>query len=182
VDEATPPAPGQERSQRRLAAEQAWAGFADSRAVDIFRLAGIYGPGRSTFDDLRAGRARRIIRPGHAFGRIHRDDIVAAILAAAAQPLRPGVRVLNLNDDEPAEPALVVEEAARLLGVEPPPALPFAEAERTMSPMGRSFWAESRRVASAKTQAALGLRWRYPTFREGLRAILAEEGADGAGE
>jgi nucleoside-diphosphate-sugar epimerase len=181
VDEATPPAPGQERSQRRLAAEQAWAAFADTRAVDLFRLAGIYGPGRSALDDLRAGRARRVVKPGHAFGRIHRDDIAAAILAAVGQTLPPGVRVLNLNDDEPAEPSLVVEQAARLLDMHPPPAVPFAEAEAKMTPMGRSFWAESRRVSSAGTQRALGLRWRYPTFREGLRAILAEEGRDGSG-
>jgi nucleoside-diphosphate-sugar epimerase len=180
VDEATPPAPGQERSFRRLAAEQAFAALADRRAVDIFRLAGIYGPGRSAFDELRAGRARRIEKAGHAFGRIHRDDIVAAVLAAVRQNLPPGVRVLNLNDDEPAEPAQVIEEAARLLGVAPPPAIPFAEA--AMSPMGRSFWAERRRVASAKTQAALGLRWRFPTFREGLRAILAEERENGPGQ
>jgi nucleoside-diphosphate-sugar epimerase len=181
VDEATPPAPGQERSQRRLAAEQAWAAFADTRAVDLFRLAGIYGPGRSALDDLRAGRARRVSKPGHAFGRIHRDDIVAAILAAVGQTLPHGVRVLNLNDDEPAEPSLVVEEAARLLNLRPPPAVPFAEAEAKMTAMGRSFWAESRRVSSAGTQRALGLRWRYPSFREGLRAILAEEGGDGPG-
>jgi nucleoside-diphosphate-sugar epimerase len=180
VDESTPPAPGQERSQRRLAAERAWSELADTRAVDLFRLAGIYGPGRSALDDLRAGRARRIVKPGHEFGRIHRDDIVAAVLAAAGQTLPPGVRVLNLNDAEPAEPAAVVEEAARLLGIAPPPAVPFAEAEAAMSPMARGFWAESRRVASAGTQAALGLRWRYPTFREGLRAILAEERADNA--
>jgi len=182
VDEATPAAPGQERSRRRLAAEQAWAAFADGRAVDIFRLAGIYGPGRSAFDDLRAGRARRLVKPGHAFGRIHRDDIVFATLAAISQDLPPGVRILNLNDDAPAEPALVVEEAARLLGVAPPPAVPFAEAEAGMSPMARSFWAESRRVSSAATQAALGLRWRYPTYREGLRAILAEQREHGAAE
>jgi nucleoside-diphosphate-sugar epimerase len=178
VDEATPPAPGQERSRRRLAAEHAWAAFGERRAVDIFRLAGIYGPGRSALDDLRAGRARRLVKAGHAFGRIHRDDIVLAVLAAMAQPPPHGVRVLNLNDDEPAEPALVVEEAARLLGIDPPPPVPFAEAEARMSPMARSFWAESRRVSSAATQAALGLRWRFPTYREGLRGILAEEGGD----
>jgi nucleoside-diphosphate-sugar epimerase len=182
VDETTPPAPGQERSQRRLAAEQAWTAFADTRAVDLFRLAGIYGPGRSTFDDLRAGRARRVDKPGHAFGRIHRDDIVAAVLAAVAQDPPPGVRALNLNDDEPVEPARVVEEAARLLGLTPPPLIPFAEIEARMTPMGRSFWAESRRVAAARTQAELGLRWRFPTYREGLRGILAEEAADGPGQ
>jgi len=175
VDEATPAAPGQERSRRRLAAEQAWGALADHVAVDIFRVAGIYGPGRSALDDVRAGRARRVLRPGHAFGRIHRDDIAAAVLAALGQDRAPGLRVLNLNDDEPAEPAAVIEEAARLLGVAPPPAVPFAEAYERMSPMARSFWQESRRVSSAATQAALGLRWRYPSYREGLRAILAEE-------
>jgi nucleoside-diphosphate-sugar epimerase len=175
VDEATPPAPGQERGRRRLAAEHAWAAFAERKAVDIFRLAGIYGPGRSVLDELRTGRARRIDKAGHAFGRIHRDDIVAAVLAAVRQTLTPGVRILNLNDDEPAEPARVVEEAARLLGIDPPPAVPFAEAAARMTPIGRSFWAESRRVTSAATQQALGLRWRFPTFREGLSAILAEE-------
>ena len=178
VDEATPPNPGQDRSRRRLAAEQAWAAFANRVAVDLFRVAGIYGPGRSALDDLRAGRGRRVIKPGHAFGRIHRDDIATAVLAAARQTLPPGVRVLNLNDDEPAEAAMVVEEAARLLGVPPPPAVAFADAAARMSPMGLSFWQESRRVSSATTQAALGLRWRYPTFREGLRGILAEEGGD----
>ena len=178
VDETAPPSPGQDRSRRRLAAEQAWAALAERLAVDLFRVAGIYGPGRSPLDDLRAGRARRVIKPGHAFGRIHRDDIAAAVLAAIGQTLPPGVRVLNLNDDEPAEAAVVVEEAARLLGVEPPPPLPFADVAARMSPRGLSFWQESRRVSSAATQAALGLRWRYPTFREGLRGILAEEGRD----
>jgi nucleoside-diphosphate-sugar epimerase len=175
VDEATPPAPGQDRSGRRLAAEAAWAALADRRAVDLFRIAGIYGPGRSAFDDLRAGRARRIVKPGHMFGRIHLGDIVGATLAAIGQDRPPGVRVLNLNDDEPAETALVVEEAARLLGMPPPPAVPFADAEARMSPMARSFWAENRRVSSAATRAALGIGWRYPSFREGLAAILAEE-------
>jgi nucleoside-diphosphate-sugar epimerase len=175
VDEATPPAPGQERSRRRLAAELAWSALADHLAVDLFRVAGIYGPGRSALDDVRSGRARRVIRPGHAFGRIHRDDIAAAVVAAMRQDRAPGVRVLNLNDDEPAESAAVIEEAARLLGMAPPPAVAFAEAEARMSPMARSFWQESRRVSAAATQAALGLRWRYPSYREGLAGILAEE-------
>ena len=175
VNEATPPAPTQERGQRRLLAEDAWSVFAERCAVDIFRLAGIYGPGRSAFEDLRGGRARRIVKPGHAFGRIHVVDIVAAVLAAMRGHPPRGRRVFNLSDDEPAESAAVVEEAARLLGVEPPPAIPFAEAERMMSPLARSFWADNRKVSSAKTQAALGLAWRYPSYREGLRAILAEE-------
>ncbi len=180
VDEATTPAPSSERGRRRLAAEPAWARFADRRAVDIFRLAGIYGPGRSAFDELRAGTARRIVRPGHAFGRIHRDDIARAVVAAMRQEPAPGVRVLNLTDDGPAESAAVVTEAARLLGVPPPPELPFDQAWPAMSPMARSFWAERRTVSSAGTQQALGLRWRYPSYREGLRAILAEERGEGA--
>lgn len=180
VDEDSPPAPGQDRSVRRLAAERAWAALGERLAVDLFRVAGIYGPGRSAIEDLRAGRARRIVKPGHAFGRIHRDDIAAAVLAALRQDRPPGTRVLNLNDDEPAEASVVVEEAARLLGVAPPPAVDFAAAQARMTPMGLSFWQESRRVAAQKTQAALGLRWRYPTYREGLRAILqeTEHGAD----
>ncbi|RAI60039.1 Rossmann-fold NAD(P)-binding domain-containing protein [Roseicella frigidaeris] len=177
VDEATPPAPGQARSRRRLAAEEAWRAAAAGRALDLFRAAGIYGPGRSAFDDLRAGRARRIGKPGHLFGRIHRDDIAHAVLAALRQAPGPGVRVLHLADDEPAENARVVEEAARLLGLDPPPLVDFAAALPAMSPMARSFWAENRRIGNAATKAALGLAWRYPSYREGLRAILAEEGA-----
>jgi nucleoside-diphosphate-sugar epimerase len=179
VDEDTPPAPAAERSRRRVAAEHAWSALArEGRRVDLFRLAGIYGPGRSVFDDLRAGRSRRVIKPGHRFGRIHRDDIAAAVLAAMAQDAPPGARVLNLSDDAPAESAEVIAEAARLLGVPPPPEVPFADAVAAMSAMGRGFWSENRQVASAKTQAALGLTWRYPTYREGLRAILAEEGGN----
>ena len=180
VDEDTEPAPISDRSRRRLAAEEAWRRFADRCAVDIFRLAGIYGPGRSALDDVRAGKARRVIKPGHAFGRIHRDDIVRAVLAAMQQQRPPGARVLNLTDDAPTESAEVVAEAARLLGVAPPEAVPFEQAMTTMSPMARSFWAENRKVSSQRTQQALGLRWRYPSYREGLCAILVEERSQGA--
>lgn len=186
VEETTPPAPTQERTRRRVAAERDWAAIAGTGAgravaVDIFRVGGIYGPGRSAFDELREGTARRTIKPGHAFSRIHRDDIALAVLAAmrTAAPGGAGHRVLHLVDDAPAESALVVEEAARLLGVAPPPAIPFEEAVRSMSPMARSFWAENRRVANAATKAALGIAWRYPSYREGLRAILAEETGQG---
>jgi nucleoside-diphosphate-sugar epimerase len=175
VDERTPPAPGSDRSRWRVAAEQHWQDIAQQRPIDIFRLAGIYGPGRSAFDTLRAGRALRVIKPGHAFGRIHRDDIARAVVAAMLQPYQPGVRLFNLADNEPAESADVLAEAARLLGVPPPPEVPFAQAWATMSPMARSFWAENRKVSSRWTQKTLGLTWRYPTYREGLRAILAEE-------
>jgi nucleoside-diphosphate-sugar epimerase len=182
VDEATAPAPAQDRGWRRLAAEDQWADLRSGVAVDLFRAAGIYGPGRSALDDLRAGRARRIIRPGHVFGRIHRDDIARAMLAALTAAHRPGLRVLHLADDEPAEPAEVTAEAARLLGMAPPPAIPFGEAWPGMSGMGRSFWAENRRVSSTATKAALGLDWACPTYREGLRAILAEQRAQAAPE
>ena len=206
VDETTAPAPGTARAVRRVEAEQGWAAMGARVAVDLFRVAGIYGPGRSAFDDLRAGRARRVDKPGHAFGRIHRDDIAGVVVAAMRQQWpaamrqqwpaamrqqwpaamrqqrSAGVRVLHLADDVPAESAAVVAEAARLLGVPAPGLVPFAEAIRTMSAMAQSFWAENRRVASAQTQAALGYRWRYPDFRAGLAAILAEEGRDGSPE
>ena len=175
VDEDTPPAPTGERGRRRWMAEQAWVGAFPAARVDLFRVAGIYGPGRSVLDDVRAGTARRVDKPDHLFGRIHRDDIAAAVLAAMGQDRPAGARVLNLNDDEPAAGADVVAEAARLLGAPMPPLVPYDEALAAMSPMGRSFWAENRRVRSRKTQDRLGMRWRYPTYREGLAAILAAE-------
>jgi nucleoside-diphosphate-sugar epimerase len=121
VDEDTPPAPSQPRGQRRLDAESAWSRFADRRAVDIFRLAGIYGPERSAFDDLRHGTARRTIKPGHLFSRIHRDDIARAVAAAIHQPRQSGSRVLNLADDVPAESAVAAGDRVRrrVSGYEP---------------------------------------------------------------
>ena len=178
VDEDTPPAPTGERGRRRWQAEQAWAQAFPGARVDLFRVAGIYGPGRSVFDDVAAGTARRVDKPDHLFGRIHRDDITDAVLAAMNQAGPPRTRVLNLNDDEPASGADVIAEAARLLGAPLPPLVPYPEALAAMSPMGRSFWGENRRVASRKTQERLGLRWRYPTYREGLAAILAASLAD----
>ncbi len=183
VNEATPPTPGQARSVRRLSAEEAWRALAAGRAaLDIFRAGGIYGPGRSPFDDLRAGTARRVVKPGHSFSRIHRDDIALAVCAAIGQALPPAVRVLHLVDDEPAESAAVTEHAAALLGIPTPPAIPFEQARATMSPMALSFWAENRRVTNVATKAALGIAWRYPTYREGLAAILAEERREGLAE
>jgi nucleoside-diphosphate-sugar epimerase len=174
VDEDTAPAPASDRARRRVAAEEAWRDVAGGRPLDIFRLAGIYGPGRSALEDVRTGRARRILQPGHAFGRIHVDDIAGGVMAAIARP-SDGARVLNFSDDLPAESADVIEEAARLLGVPVPAGVPLAEAWPGMSEMARSFWAENRRVASRRTQEALGYSWRYPTYREGLPAILAAE-------
>lgn len=175
VDEFSPPHPGSERTRRRVAAEAAWQGLPFPLA--LFRLAGIYGPGRSMLDDLRAGQGRHVVKPGHLFGRIHRDDIAAGVLAAMRQEASG---IFNFADDEPAAPADVLAEAARLLGVEPPPPVPFEEAARSMSPMARSFWAENRKVRAERTKQRLGIAWRYPTYREGLRAILAEEAERGS--
>jgi nucleoside-diphosphate-sugar epimerase len=180
VDEGAHPAPGQERSKRRLSAEQAWADFADRASVDVCRTGGIYGPWRTPFAELRAGAARRMHKPGHAFSRIHRDDIALAVVAAALQARGPGVRVLHLVDDEPAESAAVTAEAARLLGLDPPPLTPYEPA--ALSPMARSFWSENRRVANTLTKHALGIAWRFPSYREGLAASLAEELAQRRGK
>lgn len=171
VDEDSAPAPRSPRALRRVDAETAWAKYKNV-AVDIFRLAGIYGPGRSVFDDLLQGTARRVVKPGHLFGRIHRDDIAHGVLAAMLQNPSPSRRVFNFTDDEPAASADVVLEAAKLLGVEPPPPVDFAEAASNMSPMALSFWAENRLVANSKTKETLNITWKYPNYRVGLRAIL----------
>jgi nucleoside-diphosphate-sugar epimerase len=174
VDEDTPVQPNAGRSIRRVAAEQDWIATAHGRPLDLIRLAGIYRPGRSALDEVRSGHARRVVKPGHAFGRIHRDDIAAGVVAAMTHP-PAGTRVLNFTDDLPSESAAVLTEAARLLGVAAPPEVDFATAWTGMSAMGRSFWAENRRISNAKTKAALGIAWRYPSFREGLHAILTGE-------
>ena len=165
------------RAIRRIEAELEWSRLAPRVAVDLFRVAGIYGPGRSILDDLRAGRARRVIKPGHAFGRIHRDDIAGAVVAAMHNHAAHGVRVLHLADDKPEESAVVTAYAAQLLGMELPPGIAYEEALPSMGEMARSFWADNRKVASRLTQERLGYHWRYPTYREGLASILAEEAA-----
>ena len=180
VDESTEPAPSSPRAARRLDAEEAWWSACAGVKLDIVRLAGIYGPGRSVLDDVRHGTARRVDAPGHAFGRIHRDDIARLVLAAAARPPN-SARVLHGNDDLPAASADVVAEAARLLGKPLPPLVPLEEALRTMSPMARSFWADNRRVSCRATKAALDLSWRCPTYREGLRLTFQQE-VEGVGE
>jgi nucleoside-diphosphate-sugar epimerase len=172
VDEATPPRPDSERARQRIAAEEAWRDLAARRGVPllILRLAGIYGPGRSQFDKLRDGTARRVIKPGQVFNRIHVDDI-GRVTALAALARLGGT--FNLADDEPAPPQEVVGFAAGLLGLPPPPEVPFAEAR--LSPMARSFYADNRRVANTAIKRALGIELLYPTYREGLRATLAAE-------
>jgi nucleoside-diphosphate-sugar epimerase len=173
VDENTPPAPTSERSRRRVAAEDAWLDLHRARGlpVHVFRLAGIYGPGRNILADVRAGTARRIIKPGHRFGRIHVEDIARVLIASMAKP-NPGA-IYNLADDEPAAPAAVVEFAAGLLGVSPPPEIPFAAA--TMSPMAASFWADNRQVRNDRIKRELGVALEYPTYREGLTALALKD-------
>ncbi|WP_439543291.1 SDR family oxidoreductase [Hyphomicrobium sp.] len=171
VDEDTPPRPGSERTVRRLAAETAWRDFGAThdRAVRIFRLAGIYGPGRSAIDDLFAGTARRIVKPGQVFNRIHVEDIAAVLETAAAN--KGAHAVYNVADNEPAPPQDVVAYAASLIGKDPPPETPFETA--ALSPMGFSFYSENRRVRNARLRDDLGVHLAYPSYREGLAAILA---------
>ncbi len=172
VFETTPVAPLSPEAHRRVAAEAAWMGLRKACAVSVFRLPGIYGAGRSPLDRIRTGEARSLIKPGHVFSRIHVDDLAAGLEASIARPDRAGV--YNLCDDEAAAPAEVNAYAADLLGLPRPPETPYAP--ETLSPMARRFWAESKRVANAKAKAALGWRPLYPTYREGLKAVLAEEG------
>jgi len=176
VDEGAPLAPTSTRGRRRVAAEAAWLALhADHRLpVHVFRLAGIYGPGRSALDRVRDGTARRVVKPGHAFGRIHVDDIAGVLVASMARP-DPGA-VYNVCDDEPAPPAEVIEFACRLLGRPPPPPVAFEEVAKTMSPMALSFWRDNRRIDNGRLKRDLGVRLAYPTYREGLRAILAAGG------
>jgi len=172
VDEATEPKPNSARTEARVEAEQAWLEFGDATGVpvQIFRLAGIYGPGRSVFDKLRTGTARRVKKDGQVFSRIHVEDIASVLEASIARP-RPGA-IYNVADDEPAAPGEVVAYAAELIGVEPPPEVAFDEADLT--PMARSFYEGSRRIANARIKAELGVTLRYPTYREGLAALLPE--------
>jgi nucleoside-diphosphate-sugar epimerase len=171
VDGAIPARPSSDRGRRRLAAEAAWLGFgaAHGVAVQVFRLAGIYGPGRNALVNLAAGRARRIVKPGQAFNRIHVDDVAAALWAGIERPAAGPL--FSLADDEAAPSDTVVAFAAGLLGREPPAAIPFERA--VLSPMAADFWAENKRVDNTRTKQALGLTLAYPTYREGLRALCA---------
>lgn len=171
VDETSECRPTAPRSKRRLAAEEAWLawGRQHEKPVQIFRLAGIYGPGRSPLDRVRSGGAQRIIKPGHLFGRIHVDDIVQIVRAGMERP--EAGPVFNVADDEPAASADVLTYAAGLLGVELPPEVPFEEA--ALSPMARSFYADNRRVRNGRIKQELGVTLRYPTYREGLRVLLS---------
>lgn len=169
VDEATPLTPGTRRGQLRKEAEAAWQAIPDL-PLHIFRLAGIYGPGRGPFARLRAGTARRIIKPGQVFSRIHVADIAQVLLASMLRP-DPGA-IYNVCDNDPVPPQDVIAHAAELLGLPLPEAVPFEEAE--MSPMARSFYAESKRVSNARIKRDLGVSLQYPSYRDGLRALAGD--------
>lgn len=171
VSEEAPLTPNTERGARRAAAEQAWLdlGARSGLPVHLFRLAGIYGPGRNALVSLRDGSAQRIVKPGQVFSRIHVDDIAATLVASIARP-NPG-RAYNVCDDEPCPPQDVILFAAQLLGLPPPPEIAFDDA--ALSPMARSFYADSKRVSNARIKSELGVRLAYPTYREGLRALAA---------
>jgi nucleoside-diphosphate-sugar epimerase len=173
VDEASALRPSGERSRRRAAAEAGWLDlWLQNRVpVHIFRLAAIYGPGRSPFDALRAGTANRIDKPGQVFSRIHVEDLASVLLASIARP-RPGA-IYNVCDDEPTAPAEVVAHAAMLLGAPAPARVPFEEAG--LSPMARSFYDDNKRVSNALMKKELAVALRYPDYRVGLAAILAAE-------
>jgi len=175
VDEDTPPKPVQTRSIQRLKAEHAWQamGLEAGVAVDIFRLPGIYGPGRSAIDQVKAGTARRIDKPGQVFSRIHVADIAATVLSAVTA--RPRGAIYNVADDLPASTADVTAYACELLDVPVPPLTPWTTIEPTLSDMARSFYAENRRVKNERIKNELGVTLRYPTYREGLRAIASED-------
>ncbi|MEZ5823911.1 MAG: SDR family oxidoreductase [Geminicoccaceae bacterium] len=170
VDEESPTRPTLDRACRREQAERAW--LESGLPVHIFRLAGIYGPGRNPLVNLRNGSARRIVKPGQTFSRIHVEDIVRVLLASIEQPNPP--RIYNVCDEEPAPPQDVVAHAAKLLGVEPPPEQPYETAE--LSPMARTFYADNRKVSATRIRDELGVHLLYPTYREGLASLVREEG------
>jgi len=176
VDEESKLSPAGQRGERRCAAEAAWLALRRdfARPVHIFRLAGIYGPGRSALDTVRGGKAKRIVKPGQVFSRIHVADIVQVLRASMERP-SPGA-VYNVCDDAPAPPQDVIAHACALLGVDPPPETPFETAE--MSDMGRSFWDENKRVRNTRIKAELRISLAYPDYRAGLAALLAAEGSD----
>jgi nucleoside-diphosphate-sugar epimerase len=174
VSEGDPVAPSMPRTRRRVLAEGRW--LASGLPVHVFRLAGIYGPGRgrNALEAVRAGTARRIVKPGQVFGRVHVDDIVQVLRASIERP-NP-CAIYNVADDEPAPPQDVIAFACELLGVEPPPEVPFEEAE--LSPMARSFYEDNRRIDNRRIKEELGVRLRYPGFHEGLRSILDHRKSD----
>lgn len=169
VDEQTPLSPSTKRGAARVKAEAAWQSI-PALPLHIFRLAGIYGPERGPFAKVRKGTARRIIKKGQVFSRIHVDDIALGVALSLEKPM-PGA-IYNMCDDDPAPPQDVIGHAAELLGLPVPPAIPFEEAE--MTPMARSFYAESKRVRNDRIKEALGWEPIYPDYRTGLAAMLKQ--------
>ena len=169
VDEASSLRPATKRGQARVEAEQAWQAMA--LPLHIFRLSGIYGPGRGPFEKVRNGTARRIVKEGQVFSRIHVDDI-AQIVAASMRRPKPGA-IYNLCDDDPAPPQDVIAFAAELLGLPSPPVVRFEDAD--LSPMARSFYSESKRVKNDRVKNDLGIELIHPTYRSGLKAVLDAE-------
>jgi nucleoside-diphosphate-sugar epimerase len=169
VNEESPLNPQNARSQHRATIEATL--LRSGLPAHIFRLPGIYGPGRSILDKLRAGTAQHVYKPGHVFSRIHVDDIVQTLWKSMRAP-HPG-SVYNVADDEPSESGDLLKEAAALLNILPPVAQPYSQA--SLSPMAASFWSECRRIRNDKIKQMLGVQLAYPTYREGLRAILATE-------
>jgi nucleoside-diphosphate-sugar epimerase len=177
IDEETPLTPALTRAQDRIEAERAWQALGAARGlpVSIIRIAGIYGPGQNALETVKAGRARRIVKPGQVFNRIHVGDLAEIIDRAIALALsRRAGGVFNAADDEPTAPGDPIAYAAGLLGVEPPPEIPFEEAKKTMSPFAVSFYGESKRVRNARIKSVLSVTLRYPTYREGLRALAGK--------
>jgi nucleoside-diphosphate-sugar epimerase len=174
IDETTPPNPIAARSRERLVAEEAWAalGARAGKPVAILRLAGIYGPGQNALVQLARGTARRIIKRGQVFNRIHVADIAQAIDGAL---VRRASGVFNVSDDEPTPAQDVVAFAANLAGISPPPETAFEDAAKTMTPMALSFYGEVKRTRNAKMKDVLGVALRYPTYRDGLRALYGKE-------
>ncbi|MBC7908683.1 MAG: SDR family NAD(P)-dependent oxidoreductase [Rhodospirillaceae bacterium] len=166
VDENAELRPTVDRARRRVAAERQWL----DRGAHVFRLAGIYGPGRSAIDSVKDGTARRINKPGQVFSRTHVDDIAQTVLASMARP-HPGT-AYNVCDDDAAPPQDVIVHAARLLGMEPPPELSWDEAQTVLSPMALSFYADNKRVSNERIKRELGVVLKHPTYREGLAALL----------
>jgi nucleoside-diphosphate-sugar epimerase len=168
--------PTGERGRRRVAAEVGWSRllYAEGLPLHVFRLAGIYGPGRSALDSLRAGTAKRVIKPGQVFSRIHVADIVQVLHASMARPNAGAV--YNVCDDDPAPPWEVVEYAAELLGIPAPSAVPFEQAE--LSDMARSFYDDNKRVRNERIKRELGVQLMYPSYREGLRALSSSHSRD----
>ncbi len=175
VDESSDTAPNNHRSELRVKAEEQWLGLHREHGVPahIFRLAGIYGPGRSPLDQVRGGKARRMIKPGLMLGRIHLDDIVGAVLASIRKP-NPGA-IYNVTDDEPMPPQDIITYACKILGVEAPAEASYDEVKAHLPPIMREFYGDNKRVSNKRLKEELGYTFKYPTYRDGLDALLAKE-------